>query len=389
MGIVIDPGSNFVENFYRLGFSLEEIDLIIITHDHIDHLSDLDPLLSLIDYRNLLGDEKFKDRELIILGNRSIMNRYRFFNRSKKDNIKVFEFGRVSEVVRHFNPSYNFQIYARPADHPDCALKNSYGLQIKVGGEHGPSLGITSDTKMMATKAWQKILNSDVLVAHLSSVPMTQLFKLSGLSIGNQDNKWLQKIWDDIIEKQTTLHRQINFALWLKGKSTEASPFKEISEDFKPPGSHLYLEGILEYARLFLRKRKGKKGLFIVSELREELGSFRNKIAESLNYHIFEPEVKKVHQALTADHGLEVIIDKISEGENKIQVLCSTCDLDNDTASEERYHDPLDIKEVCIKGEDEGIFYNCLRHDPGTQLDPMFVERMERYDVFGRPLSRG
>ena len=26
---------------------------------------------------------------------------------------------------------------------------------------------------------------------------------------------------------------------------------------------------------------------------------------------------------------------------------------------------------------------------PGTQLDPMFVERMERYDVFGRPLSRG
>ena len=324
MGIVIDPGSNFVENFYRLGFSLEEIDLIIITHDHIDHLSDLDPLLSLIDYRNLLGDEKFKDRELIILGNRSIMNRYRFFNRSKKDNIKVFEFGRVSEVVRHFNPSYNFQIYARPADHPDCALKNSYGLQIKVGGEHGPSLGITSDTKMMATKAWQKILNSDVLVAHLSSVPMTQLFKLSGLSIGNQDNKWLQKIWDDIIEKQTTLHRQINFALWLKGKSTEASPFKEISEDFKPPGSHLYLEGILEYARLFLRKRKGKKGLFIVSELREELGSFRNKIAESLNYHIFEPEVKKVHQALTADHGLEVIIDKISEGENKIQVLCST-----------------------------------------------------------------
>jgi glyoxylase-like metal-dependent hydrolase (beta-lactamase superfamily II) len=38
-GIVIDPGGGYIENLYRCGFSLADIDMIIVTHDHADHLS--------------------------------------------------------------------------------------------------------------------------------------------------------------------------------------------------------------------------------------------------------------------------------------------------------------------------------------------------------------
>jgi len=47
-GIVIDPGYNFLENFYRAGGSICDIDIIIITHSHDDHTIQLEQLNSLL-----------------------------------------------------------------------------------------------------------------------------------------------------------------------------------------------------------------------------------------------------------------------------------------------------------------------------------------------------
>jgi len=47
-GIVIDPGPGFIENFYEEGFSVADIDAILVTHAHLDHLADLEGLLNLI-----------------------------------------------------------------------------------------------------------------------------------------------------------------------------------------------------------------------------------------------------------------------------------------------------------------------------------------------------
>ena len=92
--------------------------------------------------------------------------------------------------------------------------------------------------------------------------------------------------------------------------------------------------------------------------------------------------------ALTADIGLSVCISADTEAPvsigSKTEVLCTTCDLDTDRAPSERYHFAHDIYEVCVKGENEGIFYNCLEHDPMRQEDQRFLERLERFDIFGR-----
>ena len=51
-GIVIDPGYNFIENFYKAGGRIHDIDAIAVTHAHDDHTADFEPLLSLLHQYN-------------------------------------------------------------------------------------------------------------------------------------------------------------------------------------------------------------------------------------------------------------------------------------------------------------------------------------------------
>lgn len=40
-GLVVDPGLNFMENMHMAGLSINDIDTIVVTHNHIDHNGDL------------------------------------------------------------------------------------------------------------------------------------------------------------------------------------------------------------------------------------------------------------------------------------------------------------------------------------------------------------
>ncbi len=48
VGIVVDPGFDFLHNFFRQGFSLNDIDLILITHGHSDHINDFRTIADLL-----------------------------------------------------------------------------------------------------------------------------------------------------------------------------------------------------------------------------------------------------------------------------------------------------------------------------------------------------
>lgn len=47
-GIVIDPGYDFIQNFYEEGFSIGDINAIIITHTHPDHEDELNTIITLL-----------------------------------------------------------------------------------------------------------------------------------------------------------------------------------------------------------------------------------------------------------------------------------------------------------------------------------------------------
>jgi len=419
-GIAIDPGSDYVENLYRTGYSLADIDMIIVTHDHADHIAGLDPLLTLMDYRGKLSRLSRKENEnraeenkntkeimkLVVLGNESVKNRYSFYNKKSK-YVLAWRFDEWDEQKtllpkQHPLRSLGLEIKSFEGTHLDSAKNNAYGIRISIGDNDGPSIGITSDTKFPEEyegKKWPEVIDSDVLIAHLSSVPLSQLRQQAGVWGKDQNLDWLNDIWGNIKKSDkfhdNELQRQIEFAFWLQGE--KEVPLLGKFESYNPPGKHLYLDGIIEFAKTYQKKRKGnsKGGLFIVSELREELATFRTKVAKVLNDYIFKPNQNNNQaesnkrsdcMALTADLGLSLVIEK--NGEKPVmRVLCSNCDVDNDYTPDERYHDPTKIYEVCIKGEDEGIFYNCHNHDPGTQEKPSFLERMEQYDIFSRHIN--
>jgi len=58
IGIVVDPGYNFIENFLKSGFKLDDIDYIFISHAHNDHTVELEGIFSLLYKRN--KEEKIK-----------------------------------------------------------------------------------------------------------------------------------------------------------------------------------------------------------------------------------------------------------------------------------------------------------------------------------------
>jgi hypothetical protein len=78
-GIVIDPGYDFIQNFYDEGFSLEDIDAVMITHSHPDHDDDFSSLMALVrewnEYHEMIGQSE-RVRKLDLFLNESTHKKF-------------------------------------------------------------------------------------------------------------------------------------------------------------------------------------------------------------------------------------------------------------------------------------------------------------------------
>jgi tetratricopeptide (TPR) repeat protein len=453
-GIAIDPGPNFLDNLYRCGYSLADIHMLVLTHDHADHIASLDALLALLGIRQMLGAKTFSaEKRLTIVGNKSVVERYDFFNdphpvkeklnkkgemkkAARPDVVRVMSFKKFHELTDKDDTKLRDRAMkkakilpvpdslriepVKTVDHLDARGYTAQGFLLSIGkGASESSVLFTSDTGApplvgpgrpdggphfaCGTKSLEEATaEADVVVAHLSSVPLPELRKLSGLPPQDEERtRTFEMLWravakqtgaDDAgepedVDEAEFLLRQLQFAFRSRGRNLEdleVSPFSDL-EDMKPqPEKHLYLTGLLEIANRMKEPRDPDKGapLLLIGELREELGTFRTRIASHITKTVFSDS----GVALTADIGLRVRVNRHEAAEKEppsVSVLCTTCDLDNDLIAAERFHPPKKIREVCVKGENEGVFYNCKLHDPGSQPSRLWVESVERYDVFG------
>jgi Beta-lactamase superfamily domain len=544
-GIVIDPGVDFVENLYRTGHSLEDVQMIIVTHDHVDHVGALDPLLSLLytgsELRKRQQDADPQERELPlkVLVNKSVYSRYAYIDEPRRKRKEPTTFLRLerlkqvraSELIEGFPSEFEIMpMTTRSADgagHRDLGGAPSHGLYFSTEAG-GPSLAITGDTPRPPRRGareyenwreeWLPALRADVLIAHLSSVPLTELRKLASLEATDnarsmteqadqirakarqlivdlrgrrlpalvrglrglrdgahdlaaglaasrmprmtpdellavarklevasetldsaliaaavedgsphdlrskeliQDARSLAGAAKDLPAEFIELKRilghldrpdrhlkgRLTFAMWLRGRSpasATADLVGPVPELWEPPKDHSYLSGIADWARDYRQARGERRpGLFIIGELSDELGTMRGQVAARLNETILKPPARggagpprtaARFYALTADIGLRMFVVPDEHGgqvpaadtKRRARVLCTTCNLDTDRVSKERFHQAPLIQEVCVKGENEGIFYNCQEHDPSTQEEPTFLEQLERFDIFGR-----
>jgi tetratricopeptide (TPR) repeat protein len=470
-GIAVDPGPDFIENLYRCGFALADIQMIVITHDHADHIASLDALLALMFNRGRLTTDKFSREDktrLVIVGNKSVCQRYDFFNqktykfirrkkeKTRRDAVKVISFETIHRITSIKDPEKRKKAIARQEillepktleiepvrtwGHQDATGFISQGFLLSVGpdskrssilftGDTGvpPELPLEPDPDREPRKDLlargkkglrEAVEESDVIVAHLSSVPLVELRALAGLKTGLDDatpplvsdyaELWTDAVTaaskpstdgdpDEELEEDKDLEEGFNEANFLlkqiqfgfrvkppKKPRVHMSPFDPEQEESQGR-QHLYLTGLLNIAEIMAATNRKRGQLLLLGELREELGTFRTSIATAVSDAFFEPVKGRARPyALTADIGLRVRLSHPKGSPRPdLDVLCTTCDLDNDLVSKERFHPPRDISEVCVKGEDEGVFYNCWLHNPRMRDEYLWVEAVERYDVFG------
>lgn len=420
-GIAVDPGPNFLHNLYSCGYSLDDVHMVIVTHDHADHLAALDALFALLGYRARLGAKNFtRKRKLTIVGNESVVKRYEFYKKSRRDSVEVLSFERLRKITcEGAKPG---GIYPLPktlrvepvagVEHYDSAEAMAQAFLLSVGhGSSRSTILFTADTgiprdiggpepELVAPgKPFSRALaEATIIVAHVSSVRLPELREIGGLVTPDGEaakiTQSFDRLWQDMYaqkldkgavgdtraeQRLAFLLRELQFGFHSLPKGRDEalgiSPLDDPERFRKRPDRHLYLSGLLAIGERLASRKKG--GLLLIGELREELGTFRTGIAATLNEMLFKhrPEVT----ALTMDIGLRL---RVTAG--AVEVLCTTCDLDNDLVDSERFHAPRDIREVCVKGEDEGVFYNCTSHDRRAPRNPAWIERVERYDPFGR-----
>jgi ribonuclease BN (tRNA processing enzyme) len=390
-GIAIDPGFNFVENLYSEGFSIADIHYVIVTHDHIDHTADVDTILSLHYRRSKIEESEGRRQKngITLLLNPTVSSRYSYVLHQDPRLCKKIELTSGTSI-----PVEGFQgdlvIEPTEAIHHDLSspkFSHSIGLNLvffpgkpgsrkldarKEGAASSEDLhtreiriGITGDTSYNE-RIVDRFLDTDVFITHVNSATFEQLAKSAGSPF--RDKRKINGLLDDA--GKCVIKDEILYSLGYHSAGER--------------DEHMGLHGVLEAHAKFASTSGGLKSdrLFIVSEISEEMGSYRHKLASLLNKYTEASGVR----CATSDIGMVVRI-RASKAKRKIEILCSRCRLNNDYSDDDKFHNPSDIKEVCLKGEDEGIFYYCPRHDPeGSAREKVdsygFAERIERYQPF-------
>lgn len=413
-GIAFDPGTSYVDCLYRCGFGIADIDLVVVTHDHVDHASSFEPLLAL---RHEMRALKANVKPLIVLGNQSVVDRWKRIARyagdrsltfyrhdSEKDLEKVS--AKVTQRVRALRggdpPAVDVEVeltglssrLSSGEAHDDLSGHPACGLMVSLrAGDSEGSITLTGDLPGIRADLdwpapWRRAFEADVVVCHMSTAPLAELRQMATLknpvdATLSSDIAWINEACsrDDFAARFT-------YAYWLQGADetqVDVVGDEQRLVEWRAPTTHPYVAGLLRIAASFRDAvpEPTVDRILVIGELSEELGSFRRKVAQEVNDTMFGDYRCT---ALTGDIGLRVVTSLWQGADDaKVRVQCSTCDLDNDLAVTERFHTPREIHEVCVKGENEAIFYNCPEHHPGAQSDdPVFIEKHERYDVFGR-----
>lgn len=409
-GIAVDPGFDFVVNLYQEGFSVNDIDAVIITHDHIDHHADFDTLLTLWHLNQEMSADKQIKEIYLSMG---LAARYNFLL-NQNDTHHVYPL-KEGSIVKSSAPDHAYEIEIKKAIHKDLSTDDySVGFILKLKMIDGGvfRVGFTGDSRYNAT-ILKEYVDCDVVLFNISSLPFREMKYYLGKTNEQENDPYKEKLIDVLFAFENTkgdtsdlplIAKQLYYAYWYKNAGQEASTYLFSSKDCNGEyedmelGNHLYLKGILEFNKLLSSRCCNKQmppQLVIITELKEEIGSFRNKIADEINRYNGHPDNLKY---LTGDIGMTVhLLPAKAETDPlwRIKVGCSRCKLNNDYLHNDIFHPIGQIGDFCIKGEDEGIYYLCKRHDVPKSArtkdnhgsyppDEIFYQKIERYNVFGK-----
>ena len=356
IGIVIDPGYNFLENLFNEGFTIADVDLVVMTHAHPDHIenftnlltllrerskriadeTDLNTLTSPMDHQILLAltegvlerlqrnidDEKEFIRDIVVLTADHNTNNLNDEDRIK--NSRGSEAGKLELILKieddntcHMDICLKNSktekvvgLQAARAWHNDFTDYDAIGVVIEYYNreEEGKKIGIIGDSRY-TDDLHKDYENCDVIITHIGSIVDEKMYQDPSNTRSDNHDAELNKNLLELLAKK----------------------------------NHLYLPGLAQLICDLQKPTKPEFPLMILSEFGEELrGGLRKDIAKGLS-HFGKNGIEEPLPIIPGDVGLRVDID------NK-KVFCCIC---------HRYVEPKKISSETVLPDEESMAYVC------------------------------
>ncbi|MCI4625117.1 MAG: MBL fold metallo-hydrolase [Candidatus Magnetoovum sp. WYHC-5] len=268
-GIIIDPGFDFIRNFHNEGLSIGCIHAIIMTHSHLDHISDFEPLLTLLyEYNEQrrkdieAGKLSSKPKYIHIYASPGTLRKcsgwldYSHTARKGETMIsRIYAMDPFSVQMPINIPQTDIFIKPTYAEHNEL-IASGYSTGVLVdlydGDKREVSIGFTGDS------AWTEEVSvqyddSDILVMHIGTVTQRELITLEPYkkhlgAIGclnflkNESDKRKMNIFSEFGEEFRETRREIMATIKSVSKRPQACIVADVGTKISLPDVKLRCE---------------------------------------------------------------------------------------------------------------------------------------------------
>ncbi len=267
-GIVIDPGYHFIENFYRAGGRVHDIDVVVLTHAHNDHTIEFETLLTLVrEYNESLKEhqkegEPEPEKKLIdvYLNNGAFMKFSGLLNLRGRDKVRHIY---TINAGNTYKLGDGVRLEVVEAYHDDVVAKDqSVGLIFRLAvGDEVRKVVFTSDTGLLP------------LDPESEKAKSTQDY---------EREVWLAYMRDEVRPDVLVVH-------------IGAIKKEELDRKFAEPDEAIYANhlGIIGASRVIAECRPK---LAIISEFGEEMKGFRCDLIRGMEEEVVGAFLKKAGQ---------------------------------------------------------------------------------------------
>jgi len=404
LGIAIDPGFDFLRNLFHEGFSLYDIDIILLSHAHMDHIRDFESIVNLLYTLEKHTNRRKKVHVMLSLGvyerlkhiiedptfryfiEPYIIDVYReidreYFDRNNEgENLTKYELNFVKERFKNSSPSGSTRWRAKAkmhideedkkdaivvitptrAYHPDPSdYSDSFGFKIKVEFDETNKviLGYTGDTKWVYSYVYD---------------PLERKRKRENMGI-SQQYKGCDAL---IVHIGSLIDKKRNFDDYNQCNK-EATENKLECEALVREKDHPYLIGMMRLlSELCSNGQDGdNRQLILLGEFGEELrGGIRTDLIDRLK------EAYESLDFLPLDVGMDILLwskhDSETNKKPEKMVRCVQC---------EEFVPITDAAFDCY-GVDEALYCVCITCKKAMPLDVQQNRLRQLYEV-GRELD--
>lgn len=170
-GIAIDPGYNFSTNLHRFGYSILDIDIVIVTHNHIDHNHDIRILddLNKSCWKETNHVIKWYIDKFTYDSSCYFLDDFSMLGATAKSNIVT-----VGKCCQKYNVTDSIELQLFPTFHMETNTgyrDDTFGVRIELydKNKHISTLSYTSDTKYEKSLE-SNLKDSDIIIANISGV---------------------------------------------------------------------------------------------------------------------------------------------------------------------------------------------------------------------------